>query len=146
MEVNNEVKQILLIRKDLKNTEGHKIRTGKVVAQSCHASEAWVFEMMSITPAGIMGSKGKYVGTIRGITEGIKSWIEQGHKKIALAVHSEDDLVKKYEEAIEAGLMAHIIVDAGLTEFGGIETKTAVAIGPGNAEEIDKITGDLKPL
>jgi PTH2 family peptidyl-tRNA hydrolase len=144
--ISNEVKQVLLIRKDLKNTEGHKIRTGKVVAQSCHASEAWLFGMMTITPEGRMGSKGRYIGTVRGINEDIKIWIEQGHKKVALAVHSEDDLVKRYEEAVAAGLVAHIIVDAGLTEFGGIETKTAVAIGPANAEDINKITGDLKPL
>ena len=146
MEVNNKVKQVLVIREDLKNEQGHKIRTGKVVAQSCHASEAWLFGMMSITPKGVMGSKGRYIGTVRGITEDIKLWIEQGHTKIALKIKGEDELQALYDQAIEAGIIAHIVVDAGLTEFGGVPTKTALAIGPGNAEEIDKITGSLKML
>ena len=66
MEINNTVKQVLVIRKDLKNTDGHKVRSGKVQAQACHASEAWIFNRMEITPSGIMGSKGVYTGLFVG--------------------------------------------------------------------------------
>tara|TARA_Y100000310_G_C20530244_1_gene738066 strand:- start:128 stop:259 length:132 start_codon:yes stop_codon:yes gene_type:complete len=33
-----------------------------------------------------------------------------------------------------------MITDAGNTEFGGIPTNTAVAVGPAKSDEIDKIT------
>lgn len=37
-------------------------------------------------------------------------------------------------------------VDAGLTEFKGIPTKTCIAIGPADSNEINKISGHLKLL
>jgi PTH2 family peptidyl-tRNA hydrolase len=37
-------------------------------------------------------------------------------------------------------------VDAGLTEFNGVPTKTCIAIGPNWSDEIDEITGHLKLL
>ena len=40
-------------------------------------------------------------------------------------------------------LAAHLIEDAGLTEFG-VPTRTALAIGPDRAETIDPVTRDLK--
>ncbi|MFW6312038.1 MAG: peptidyl-tRNA hydrolase [Nanoarchaeota archaeon] len=36
--------------------------------------------------------------------------------------------------------------DKGLTEFKGVKTKIAIAIGPAAAEKIDKITEHLKLL
>jgi len=45
-----------------------------------------------------------------------------------------------------AGLPCSLIQDAGFTEFNGVPTYTAVAIGPAQATEIDKITGLLKLL
>lgn len=38
----------------------------------------------------------------------------------------------------------NLITDSGLTEFGGVPTKTVCAIGPDYDEKIDKITGHLK--
>ena len=43
--------------------------------------------------------------------------------------------------AEERGIPCKMIVDAGLTEFGGIPTKTCVALGPYDADSIDLITG-----
>ena len=48
------------------------------------------------------------------------------------------------EKAKEAGLEYHLITDSGRTEFDGVPTLTALAIGPDKIEKIDKITGELK--
>lgn len=68
----------------------------------------------------------------------------EGQTKVCLKVNSEKELLEAYQNAIKSGLKANIITDAGRTEFNGIPTKTAVAIGPNKASEIDKITGGLK--
>ena len=46
--------------------------------------------------------------------------------------------------SIIAGLTVSLITDAGATEFGGVPTNTCLAIGPHQAEKIDKITSHLK--
>ncbi|QJX80020.1 aminoacyl-tRNA hydrolase [Priestia megaterium] len=46
-------------------------------------------------------------------------------------------------KAKEKGLPAVLIEDSGLTVFNGVKTKTCLAIGPYNSEEIDEITGHL---
>jgi PTH2 family peptidyl-tRNA hydrolase len=51
-----------------------------------------------------------------------------------------------YEKALAAGLLAAMIVDAGLTEFGGVPTRTCCAIGPDWAEAVDAVTGELPLL
>ena len=43
--------------------------------------------------------------------------------------------------ARDAGLPTALIRDAGHTEFGGVPTLTACAIGPARVEDIDPITG-----
>ena len=45
------------------------------------------------------------------------------------------------EAARERGLPTSLITDAGRTEFGGVPTRTAVAVGPAVVGEIDAITG-----
>lgn len=42
------------------------------------------------------------------------------------------------------GLNAHLVIDEGLTEFNGVKTATAVAIGPNKSDLIDVLTKDLK--
>jgi PTH2 family peptidyl-tRNA hydrolase len=39
-----------------------------------------------------------------------------------------------------------LIIDSGLTEFGGVPTKTCVAIGPDIDAKIDVLTKHLKLL
>lgn len=34
----SEPKQVIVLRTDLRNAQGHKIRTGKLIAQGAHAS------------------------------------------------------------------------------------------------------------
>ncbi len=49
-----------------------------------------------------------------------------------------------YQKAIEAGLVAHLITDRGLTEFGGVPTRTCLGVGPDYDDLIDQVTGDLE--
>ncbi len=45
-----------------------------------------------------------------------------------------------YEKVQKAGLRVSLIIDNGTTEFGGIKTKTCIAIGPHSVERIDPFT------
>jgi PTH2 family peptidyl-tRNA hydrolase len=38
----------------------------------------------------------------------------------------------------------HLITDRGLTEFGGVPTRTCLAVGPDYYDLIDPVTGDLE--
>lgn len=125
------VKQVIVVRADLKDTNGRKVRTGKLIAQGGHAAIAWMINqrLENGTPSVAQ-----------------KQWMYGLQKKICLQVDSEDALLDVYERAKLAGLETHMIIDAGLTEFGGVPTRTCLAIGPNHDEDIDKITGDLKLL
>jgi len=116
------MKQIIVIRKDL------HMRRGKEIAQGAHASNAVLIDSVK---AGKMDSD-------------IKEWIMNGSKKVCVQVSSEAELLKVYQDACKAGLSAHIIRDAGHTEFNGVPTLTACAIGPNEDSDIDAVTGSLQ--
>ncbi len=113
------MKQVIVIRKDL------KMRRGKEIAQGSHASMSFLL-------------KGQ------GTKEEIMEWLEGGQTKICLVANSEDELLELDSKAREMGLISNIITDAGRTEFNGVPTKTCLAIGPNKREDIDDITGHLK--
>src|SRR5271169_2050588 len=125
------VKQVIIIRKDL------NMRKGKMCSQSAHASMKVFFDMMVKQPLNLYGFKA---------TDEMAEWIDGIFTKICVSVDSEQELIDCYNKAKEANLPCSMIEDNGLTEFGGVKTKTVVAIGPANAEDIDKITGHLKLL
>ena len=74
-----------------------------------------------------------------------RGWINAGMAKVCLRVDSEDELMACHDSALAAGLTSHLIRDSGRTEFGGVPTLTACAIGPAEVERIDAITGHLVP-
>jgi PTH2 family peptidyl-tRNA hydrolase len=113
------MKQVIVIRKDL------KMRRGKEIAQGSHASMAFLL-------------KGDFKRTE--LTE----WLETGQTKVCLQVHSEEELLELDKKAKEMGLTSNIITDAGRTEFGGVPTKTCMAIGPNESDKINEVTGHLK--
>jgi len=78
--------------------------------------------------------------------EYIKAWLDSSFTKIAVGVNSEEELFEIYRLAQEANLPTILIKDAGRTEFNGVSTHTAVAVGPGPEELINTITGELKLL
>jgi PTH2 family peptidyl-tRNA hydrolase len=125
------MKQIIIIRKDLKMTRG------KVAAQAAHASLG-AFLSESKTKQDYIQIPNYW---------NIESWLENdGQAKIVVGCDSEEELLSLYQQARDADLTHYLVRDAGRTEFDGVPTLTALAIGPNKEEEIDKITGQLKLL
>lgn len=114
------MKQIIVIRKDL------KMGRGKEIAQACHASMKATLENMD---------------DIR-----VQAWLDGIFKKIAVGVNSEEELLQLYQEAKDKGLIAALITDSGLTVFNGVPTNTCIAIGPDHDDILNPITGGLKLL
>lgn len=119
--MSDRIKQVLIVRKDL------KMRRGKEDSQCGHAALAFTWDTL------LFGKKPR---------KEVLQWKEQGQTKITVWVNSEKELIEKFQEAKQMGLEAHIITDAGHTEFSG-PTKTVVAIGPNKESQINKITGGL---
>lgn len=71
---------------------------------------------------------------------------KEGFIKIVVSVDSEQELLDLKKEADVSNIPNALILDNGLTEFGGIKTYTVLAIGPDQSEKIDNITGHLKLL
>jgi len=80
------------------------------------------------------------------VTKSTLDWLNDSFAKIVVGCSSEDEPLAIYAKAEEAKLPCSLIKDNGKTEFAGIPTFTAVAVGPGPVEDIDKITGHLKLL
>lgn len=123
-------KQVIILRKDL------NMRKGKMVAQGAHASMAAILNLGAYTDETLTIS----------LDPRIKPWLLGQFKKICVGVNSEAELLSLYNSAKEKGLVCSLIQDAGLTEFGGIPTFTAVAIGPDTEENVNKITQNLQLL
>lgn len=112
------------MRSDLRNTDGHKIRTGKLIAQGAHASMGAILRDLDDPRVG--------------------EWLANSFTKVCVKVDSEQELVDIWDAAIKAGLLTQLITDNGLTEFGGVPTTTCCAIGPDTAENLAPITGHLR--
>lgn len=131
------VKQVIAIRKDL------RMRRGKEVAQGAHASIAFMTNRLRQKAYAEGHGDDWGVDALARFSQAEWQWIEGNFRKICVIVHSEEELLSIYKDAKEAGLVAELIEDSGLTEFGGVPTYTAVAIGPDYDEKIDPVTGHL---
>ena len=129
-----EIKQVIVMRKDL------GMRKGKMIAQGAHASMKVFLDKMSVE------GKGKSYKMQGRITANMAEWSQSLFTKIVVSVNSEEDLLKIYQEACDAGIPCALITDAGRTEFNGVPTKTCCAIGPDASVLINKITGELPLL
>jgi PTH2 family peptidyl-tRNA hydrolase len=74
-----------------------------------------------------------------------ENWIDEGQRKIAVKVKTEEELLNLERHAKELGLPCALIVDRGLTEVPP-NTITCVGIGPAPEGKVDKITGRLPLL
>jgi PTH2 family peptidyl-tRNA hydrolase len=128
-----DIKQVIILRKDL------NMRKGKMVAQGAHASMAAILHQGEAVT--IEGRRFFMIA----MDSDMEDWLTGSFKKITVGCPDEESLKSLYAKAIERGLHASLILDSGLTEFGGVPTYTAVAIGPNKPELIDPLTG-LLPL
>jgi len=119
------VKQVLVYRRDL------KMRKGKIAAQCAHASMAVFFQR----------NRGGAAQLHVPLDGPMSAWVSGRFTKVVLCVESEEALLQVHQEALARGLPTALITDSGRTEFGGVPTRTAVAIGPAATTEIDVITG-----
>lgn len=157
----NNVKQVIIMRKDL------NMRKGKIAAQAAHASMAVILNLMELSstrydpiidadisrlggfddPAsGDIIERSITLDTAKEKELAIHEWLSGSFTKICVSVNSEEELLAIHKQAQEAGIICSLIQDSGVTEFNGVPTYTAVAIGPALVDEINKITGDLKLL
>lgn len=125
-----KVKQVIVMRHDL------KMRRGKQIAQGAHA--AMSFLTRRLQQAGSV--------SLDGFTDAETAWLTGSFAKVCCRVNSEEELLAIRDKAAEAGLEVHLITDSGKTEFHGVPTNTCLAIGPDDAERIDEITGQLQLL
>jgi PTH2 family peptidyl-tRNA hydrolase len=125
-----EHKQTIVLRKDL------NMRKGKMIAQGAHAS------MRAILMLGRQDGDNFVIP----LDERLAPWLLGRFKKICVSVNSEAELLALHEQAKSLGLITSLIQDAGLTEFGGVPTYTAVAVGPDREDRVDEVTGDLPLL
>jgi len=126
-----EVKQVIVMRKDL------KMRRGKEIAQGCHASMA--FLTLQFQGQTSQGKTNKIH-----LSDVVQQWIDSSFTKVCVQVDSEEQLLEIAQRAKEEMLECHVITDSGRTEFGGVPTKTCLAIGPDYSDRINKITGNLQ--
>lgn len=136
------VKQVIVIRRDLKT------RRGKEIAQGAHASMAFLSEAIAahkeeVESAAVL-SMDYQPEFLNRLSEEALEWLSGLFTKVTCQVDSLEDLQIVEKAAKSAGLECHMIVDSGKTEFAGIPTATALAIGPGDAEKIDAVTGELR--
>lgn len=134
-------KQVIVVRKDL------NMRKGKIAAQVSHAVMKIVFDRMELYNPDDFGI-GAYIGQIykTKFEPPLSEWVnwsegKPGFTKIVVSCEGEEELKKIEALANEAGIPNAIILDNGLTEFHNVPTYTCIALGPDDAEKIDKITG-----
>lgn len=130
------IKQIIVVRKDL------NMRKGKLAAQVAHASMKVFLDSSEI----VNDQDGLSELQIT-LNEDMVQWFKGSFTKIVVSVDSEKELLHIFHDAVFTyNLPAAIIKDNGKTEFNGVPTYTAVAIGPANSEILSKLTGHLKLL
>lgn len=130
----DDVKQVIVIRRDL------KMRRGKEIAQGAHAAMEWLTDRMA------KPDRREYAFNwhLTGLTDAEEEWLRGGHAKVTCQVDSEEELRAVHAAAVSAGLAAYLVTDAGRTEFHGEPTVTALAVGPDYASRIDPVTGSLR--
>src|SRR5581483_3486076 len=111
-----EPKQVIVIRRDL------GMRRGKEIAQGAHASGAWLTSRLF----AVAGMPRQYMVTL---SEAEEAWVKGLFTKVTCQVPDLESLIKVQQAADDAGLVNRMIYDAGKTEFHGVETATALAIG-----------------
>ena len=147
-------KQVIVFRKDLLKGP-NAIRKGKFGAQCAHASLGALLTLFSVYKQELvrLGTFDVEPGKIQyeyNLTFGkdsvLDDWLNGKFTKIVVSVDSDEELVALNKALDETYIPHALITDSGLTEFHGVPTNTCLGIGPYEAEEIDKFTGNLPLL
>ena len=127
-----QVKQVIVMRKDL------NMRKGKMVAQGGHAAMKFLVDNNTSDSPTVLHVE---------LNPAEAQWLfGEAFTKVVLGCDSEDELRELIMKAELHGVESCLIVDSGKTEFNGVATLTCASFGPANVEDIDKVTGHLKPL
>ena len=148
-------KQVIVFRKDLLKGP-NAIRKGKFGAQVAHASLGALLKFFNIYKRepirlGLYGDiePGQVQYEYNVIFEEntvLDDWLNGKFTKVVVSVNSDEELLE-LNKALDETVIPHaLITDSGLTEFHGVPTNTCLGIGPYEAEEIDKFTGNLPLL
>ena len=136
-----ESKQVIVVRRDL------NMRKGKLAAQVAHASMAVMLKYIGNKEIVLYGDKwirrgDEYSRDLSGMLD----WINGSFTKIVVGIDCERDLLQLSRDADALHIPHALIQDEGRTEFKGIPTYTALAIGPAWSDEVDRLTGNLALL
>jgi PTH2 family peptidyl-tRNA hydrolase len=113
-----DYKMVIVLRAELRLTPG------KAAAQVAHAAVSLVRE----------GERRR--------GDWLAAWDRAGQKKIVLLVDTLDELESLRRRAVNRGIPAVLVEDAGFTEVPP-GTKTCLGLGPAPSTEIDPITRSL---
>ena len=113
-----ETTMVLVTRNDL------NLSSGKLAAQCSHATAECILKAKRQSP------------------QILDKYLKTGARKIVCNTTNVDELKRIYGQAKDAGLICHMVRDAGHTEIPA-GTVTVVGIGPGMRNSIDKITSSL---
>ena len=75
----------------------------------------------------------------------LAQWENSGQPKVVVKINTEEGLLAIEERSRALGLVTCIIKDAGRTQIAP-GSRTVLGVGPGRAELVDKVTGQLKLL
>jgi PTH2 family peptidyl-tRNA hydrolase len=127
----DKVKQVIVMRKDLNMSKG------KMVAQGCHASIAFLTNKMKYNL-----SNPEALWWVN-LSQAEKEWVYGTFFKVCVGVDSEKELLDIAYNAIAMGISVKYI-----EETAGFDkpTVTCLAIGPDYSSVIDPITKHLKLL
>lgn len=126
----NDIKMVIVMRKDL------NMRKGKMIAQGCHAAVNAVLQ-------GSLLENHTYKVLATKVNDDLYEWLNGLSTKICVGVNSEEELLQIADIAKEKELPIALVEDAGHTEFHGVPTLTCLAIGPAKSQLIDEVTGHL---
>ncbi len=138
--MNQNTKQIIVIRKDL------KMRTGKACAQASHASMSFLTKSGSNVFDDYHSAYYRTANFDKNWVYELSHWLQNSFRKIVVYVNSEEELTEVHQKALASGLISHLITDNGATEFNGIPTMTCCAIGPHWDSKFEGITDKLPLL
>jgi PTH2 family peptidyl-tRNA hydrolase len=145
MQEEKNTKMVIVVRKF------PSLRTGKYCSQVAHASMAFLTQKMNLQKTmgyGIHHHETRYLSQAYDEKQAIEitSWLTSSFRKICVYVNSEEELEAVHQKALDSGLISHMIVDNGATEFNGVKTKTCCAIGPASDHKFKNVTDHLPLL